>query len=276
MRSSTTGDRPEQRLDRALSARHPDPPRRGGAGPPTAARGQAPPGDHVRAWVVDDSGSPDDPDPPAVTRSISTRAALFAACVAVVALLVVLPRVLSSEPELQPVPPRPVPTPSVAEAVTVSAPTSSATPNGGAILVHVVGQVRRPGVVRLAAGARVQDAVRAAGGATRRADLAAVNLARAAVDGEQVFVPKPGEKAPAGSGPAGSGTSGPAVSGGQVDLNTADETQLDALPGVGPVIAGRIVAWRDEHGRFSSVDELTEVSGIGDATLERLRPLVRT
>jgi competence protein ComEA len=137
--------------------------------------------------------------------------------------------------------------------------------------------VRRPGVVRLPAGARLEDAVREAGGPTRHADLTAVNLARTAADGEQVFIPRPGETPPAAAAPPGTvAGGGPATPGAPVDLNTADETALDALPGVGPVIAGRIVAWRQQHGRFTSVDELTEVSGIGDATLERLRPLVRT
>jgi competence protein ComEA len=91
----------------------------------------------------------------------------------------------------------------------------------------------------------------------------------------QVFVPAPGQSPPppAGQGPGAAPSAG---SGSPVDLNTATESELDALPGVGPVIAGRIVAWRQQHGRFASVDELTEVSGIGDATLERLRPLVRT
>ncbi|AKU19054.1 competence protein ComEA [Luteipulveratus mongoliensis] len=151
-------------------------------------------------------------------------------------------------------------------------------------MVHVVGQVRRPGVVRLPAGARVQDAVTAAGGATAKADLARVNLARPVVDGEQVIVPRPGEQvAPPASVPgaastgsaggpvAGAGSSAP---GGPVNLNTADEAGLDGLPGVGPVIAQRIVQWRTENGRFTSVEELSEVSGIGDKLMEQLRPLV--
>ncbi len=135
------------------------------------------------------------------------------------------------------------------------------------LVVHVVGQVLRPGLVRLRQGARVADAIAAAGGARPGADLNALNLARPVVDGEQVHVPKPGEEvsrppsappSPAGSGGAGSGL--PAV----VDLNSADAAGLDALPGVGPVLAQRILDWRTEHGRFSSVDELGEVSGIGD------------
>ena len=154
-------------------------------------------------------------------------------------------------------------------------PLAAVTASAAVLVVDVVGQVNRPGVVHLAEGARVLDAVNAAGGATARADLAAVNLARKVVDGEQIFVPRPGQAVPVpgpvtGTGP-GSGSAGAAP----VDLNTATEAELDALPGIGPVLAGRIVAWRQEHGRFTRVDELGEVSGIGDTLLKRLRPLVR-
>ena len=155
------------------------------------------------------------------------------------------------------------------------------------IVVHVVGQVARPGLVRLRPGARVADAVTAAGGVRPAADVAALNLARLVVDGEQLHVPKPGEAvtppaSPAGAGgrglagggavggAAGDSGGGPAV----VSLNTADLPALDTLPGVGPVLAQRIIAWRAEHGRFTSVDELGEVSGIGDKLLAQLRPKV--
>src|SRR5690606_23530504 len=114
------------------------------------------------------------------------------------------------------------------------------------------GQVERPGIVRLPSGARVVDALDAAGGPTAEADLAAVNLARQVIDGEQVYVPLPDEAPPAA-------VSGPVS--GVIDLNTADATALVDLPGVGPVLAERIVDWRTEHGRFTSVDELGEVSG---------------
>ncbi|GAB3264284.1 ComEA family DNA-binding protein [Kineosporia babensis] len=148
--------------------------------------------------------------------------------------------------------------------------------------VHVVGQVRSPGVVALGLDARVQDAIEAAGGATPKADLARINLARKVVDGERILVPKPGQKIPdevavgpdPGTGSAGGGASG-AGSGAPVDLNTATVAQLDELPGVGPVLAGRIVEWRESNGRFTTVDDLNEVSGIGDTTMEKLRPLVR-
>jgi competence protein ComEA len=150
-------------------------------------------------------------------------------------------------------------------------PTSAETPVS--TVVHVAGQVAQPGIVRLAPGSRVVDAVEAAGGALAEADLAAVNLARPVVDGEQVYVPRPGEAAPAASGAA--TAAGPADGGGgPVDLNAADTAALDTLPGVGPVLAERIVAWRTEHGRFTTVDELGEVSGIGEKLLGQLRDRV--
>jgi competence protein ComEA len=152
----------------------------------------------------------------------------------------------------------------------------------GVLVVHVVGQVRAPGVYRMAGGSRVGDAVVAAGGATRAADLAAVNLARVLVDGEQVVVPRPGESVSAqgGAGPAAGtsgssgGAGGPAPAGGKVSLNSADLSALDTLPGVGPVLAQRILDWRTEHGRFTSVEELGEVSGIGEKLLAQLTPKV--
>ncbi len=150
-------------------------------------------------------------------------------------------------------------------------------PAGAVLVVHVVGQVRQPGLVRVAAGARVADAVDAAGGATAEADLTRVNLARAVVDGEQLVLPLPGEPvAPqAAPGTPAGGLSGAAAAGGaQVDLNAADLSALDALPGIGPVLAQRILDWRTENGRFGSVDELGEVTGIGDKLLAQLRESV--
>jgi competence protein ComEA len=134
------------------------------------------------------------------------------------------------------------------------------------VVVDVVGAVNAPGVVRLAEGSRVVDAIAAAGGAAADAQLSALNLARLLVDGEQIAVPRPGEQAAAASAaPGGDGL---------LDLNGADEAALDALPGIGPVLAGRIVAHR-EKGPFTSVDELADVTGIGPTLLERLRELVR-
>lgn len=159
-------------------------------------------------------------------------------------------------------------------------------PGGGPlVVVHVVGQVASPGLVTLPEGARVADAVTAAGGATDGADLGAVNLARTVVDGEQLRVPAPGEVVvppatggtPGGTTGGAAGTTGGAAGapGGLVDLNTADAATLDTLPGIGPVLAERIVAWRDENGPFASVDELGDVSGIGPSVLGSLRDLVR-
>ncbi|AXH95784.1 helix-hairpin-helix domain-containing protein [Ornithinimicrobium avium] len=153
------------------------------------------------------------------------------------------------------------------------------------LVVHVTGQVGKPGVVELPAGSRVVDGVRAAGGLTDGADQSSVNLARPLVDGEQLWVGRPGEEPPAGwvspgvpggrgGGPAGGGPAADAAGPVPIDLNTATQAALEELPGVGPVTAGHILAWRDEHGRFSRVDELLEVSGIGEKTLTQLEPYV--
>lgn len=148
------------------------------------------------------------------------------------------------------------------------------------VVVHVSGAVASPGLVRLPAGSRVDDALRATGGATDEADLAALNLARPLADGEQVHVPRPGEEPPAvdapataGDGAGGAGGGSDAAAAGPIDLNTASVEQLDELPGVGPAIAQRIVDHREANGPFTSVDGLLEVSGIGPATLEKIRPL---
>lgn len=154
------------------------------------------------------------------------------------------------------------------------------TSSGSQVVVHVAGAVREPGVVVLAPGARVDDAIDAAGGLLEDADPDQLNLARALTDGEQVRVPHVGEDASAwaqGSGTTGgaSGTAGTGGNGaggsGLVDVNTADATALEDLPGIGPALAERIVAYREEHGPFGSVDDLTDVPGIGDAKLEALR-----
>ena len=146
----------------------------------------------------------------------------------------------------------------------------------GEVVVDVAGKVRRPGIVTLPLGSRVVDAVHAAGGARARAALAGINLARVLVDGEQVLVgaTRPqGVAGPAAAAPSGSGTAG-AGPASLVNLNTADQSALEELPGVGPVTAQSILRYRDENGPFAAVDELLEVSGIGDKTLAELAPFV--
>ena len=137
------------------------------------------------------------------------------------------------------------------------------------LIVYVTGAVRKPGVYELADGTRIIDAIEKAGGVTPKADAVTVNLAALLVDGEQILVPEayaPG----AGAAPTGAG---PAVSG-LVHLNSADVTALDALPGVGPATAQRIIDWRDQNGGFRTVDDLEQVPGIGPAKLDALRDLV--
>lgn len=139
------------------------------------------------------------------------------------------------------------------------------------IYVHVAGAVRRPGLYRLAAGTRVNDALAKAGGARPSADLTLVNLAAPLVDGQQVLVPA---RAPAISALADSSSASGTSTSGPIHLNSATLEQLDTLPGVGPTTAQRIIDYRSEHGPFTSFDELDAVSGIGPARLEELRDLV--
>ena len=155
--------------------------------------------------------------------------------------------------------------------------------DGKEIVVHVTGQVQTPGLVYLADPSRVVEAIEAAGGPTQGADLGALNLARLLADGEQLYVPAPGETPPVTAGgtgsPAGSGGGVGGVGGvgggaGLVNLNTADATALETLPGIGPALAQRITEYRQQHGSFKTVDQLDEVSGIGPALLEKLRSKV--
>lgn len=162
---------------------------------------------------------------------------------------------------------------SVRPVATESAPLASpgAEPSGE-LVVAVAGRVRRPGLVRVPAGARVADALEAAGGALPGVDVALLNLARKVTDGELILVGVAPPPPPAGQPAAAAG--GVPGAGGRVNLNTATLAQLDALPGVGPVLAQRILAHRDQHGGFRSVGDLRQVEGIGDARYEQLKELV--
>ncbi len=161
-------------------------------------------------------------------------------------------------------------------AVSPSASAASAEPQ---VVVHVVGAVRRPGVVRLAAGARVEDAIRAAGGPPRQAAPGRLTLAAPVADGSQIVVGRRGgptsEVRHASAGSADTTGSPGTEQGSTVNLNTATAAQLDGLPGVGPVTAQKILDWRAQHGRFSRIEELGEVDGIGPKTYARLAPHVR-
>lgn len=171
--------------------------------------------------------------------------------------------------------PRPVDVRTAPERVPSPAPAGSPSAVPAVVLVDVAGWVRRPGVYEFDAGARVIDAVEAAGGARPGAELQVLNLAAPLVDGTQVFVPKQGQVPPGGTAAGGVPGAAPgASSDGLVNVNTATADQLDTLPGIGEVLAQAIIDHRTENGPFTSVDQIVDVSGIGDATLEKLRPLV--
>jgi competence protein ComEA len=212
--------------------------------------------------------------------------AIALAAVAALAVLITVFTLIRDEPE-------PVMSANLPEVEMVSSevprpnggPDASAAP-GQPVIVSVVGLVNKPGLVTLVAGARVADALSAAGGVVEGADTLGLNMARHVADGEQVVVglaplpgqpaaltssvsPGQGQAAPDAADPEGKPASTP------LDLNTATVEQLDTLPGIGPVTADAIVAWRDSHGTFASVEQLSEVDGIGPARLEKLRDLVR-
>ena len=186
---------------------------------------------------------------------ISRRSALLAAAVLLV-VLVLADRLLLGAGAAQPAQMLPPP----AALTTVET----------RLVVDVVGGVQRPGLYRLEQGARVADALARAGGLTPKADRTLVNLAAPLADGQQVIVPL---RVAGGAGGA-AGGSGSAATAGPVHLNVATLEQLDALPGVGPVTAQKILDYRDKHGAFGSVDELDAISGIGPARLDQLRELV--
>lgn len=150
------------------------------------------------------------------------------------------------------------------ETVPLTESTATAT---GELYVHILGAVHAPGLYVLELDARLVDAVAAAGGTTDDADLTGVNLARTLTDGEQIIVPT------SGAGQAGVPVESPGDT--RIDLNTADQAALETLPRIGPALAERIIAWRDENGRFASVDDLLAVPGIGEKLLEGIRDGVR-
>lgn len=158
----------------------------------------------------------------------------------------------------------------------------SRTPDGAAddegdvpaVWVHVAGQVRTPGVVELPAGSRVADAVTAAGGALPGADVTALNLAAVVPDGAQIRVPAPGDE-PLTDAALVTADGGDGSEDGTVDVNRAGAAELETLPGIGPVLAERIVAWRTDNGPFGSVESLRDVPGIGPALMNRLTDRVR-
>ncbi|QFG25631.1 ComEA family DNA-binding protein [Actinomadura sp. WMMB 499] len=157
-----------------------------------------------------------------------------------------------------------------------SAPSESAAPTG-TVVVHVLGKVQKPGVITLPAGSRVAEALEAAGGVRRGAKTGPLNLARKVVDGEQIPVGVPAPTPPPGVPPPGAPPPGaPSSDGVPVNLNTATVDQLDELPGVGPVLAGRIIEYRTANGGFRSVDQLQDVNGIGAARFADLKSRVRT
>ena len=166
------------------------------------------------------------------------------------------------------------PAPQIAPPATEPPPalTPQATPSPVGLFVHVAGAVRQPGLYTLPPGSRVADAVQAAGGPLPRAAVDAMNLAEQIVDGSKIEVPRRGEAATIVAGELPSSSATPASS--VIDLNSADVTQLETIPGIGPVRAAAIVQHRDENGPFASVDALLDVSGIGPATLESMRAYV--
>ncbi|PZE88293.1 ComEA family DNA-binding protein [Curtobacterium sp. MCLR17_039] len=252
--------------------------------------------------------SPSSPGPWWSRLALSPRAAVvLAAVVVVVAVVVVLVGALLSgggegAGGTAGVVVRGAPTAGAGAASGVPSPSAGASagaapsaPGAGRVVVHVLGAVRRSGVVELPASSRVGDALERAGGATDDADLDRLNLARVLTDGERLYVPRVGQQeVPEALGPmadgaaagptaaagAGAGSGGGSAGTGDeesavVDLNTADQTALETLPGIGPGLAGRIIAWRDEHGRFTAVEDLLDVSGIGDVRFAELRDRVR-
>ncbi|MFE5871308.1 ComEA family DNA-binding protein [Streptomyces roseifaciens] len=189
---------------------------------------------------------------------------------------------LTGRPQTVRVPAREAPAAAVAppSSQPVPAPVAPSATRTGGVVVDVAGKVRRPGVLRLPPGSRVADALAAAGGARPGADTTGINRARVLVDGEQIVVGAPGATAAPGVPGTSAASGAPAAAGGPgpgtpLSLNAATAEQLDALPGVGPVLARHILDYRAQHGGFRSVEELRRVNGIGSRRFTDLRPLVQ-
>jgi competence protein ComEA len=212
------------------------------------------------------AGSPAGADPVAVRRALAAldpgrRAVHVLTVVALIAAVVVGFLVWRSRPRAEPVP---------AVAAPAAGSAFAATPSPATIVVSVIGRVQRPGLVRLPYGARVADAIEAAGGVLPGTDLGFLNLARKVVDGELLAV----GIAPSAPGGAAGTAGAPGGPPGLINLNTATVAELDTLPGVGPVLAQRIVEHRSRTGGFRSVEELRKVEGVGDARFEQIKDLV--
>jgi competence protein ComEA len=179
-----------------------------------------------------------------------------------------------SRPEPRPAP-EPIVRPAAQPAVAPSIGGSTPSPSPSPVVVDVAGKVRHPGVVSLPPGARVIDAIKEAGGVRPGTKTGTLNLARHVVDGEQILVGVNATPAPMSPPTDTPGAPGPTPPASPMDLNAATATQLDQLPGVGPVLAQRIVDYRTQHGGFRAVDELRQVSGIGDAKYADIKSLVR-
>jgi competence protein ComEA len=279
-------EEPAERLQRRLGADGEDTEDKGDSGDAGDVRdtGRARPDTALSRWLPE-SGAPAGPGWLATVRADPGRAGVIGLGVlGVVAILVTLVTVWRDQPP-------PVSSAAIPGVQMISS--SSASPPPGpppdaAVVVSVVGLVHKPGLVTLSAGARIADALDAAGGPVDGADLIGLNMARRLSDGEQIIVgiaPAPGQPPTMGSSTtaqdssaaaaAPSTSAGPGAAPGEpVNLNTATVEQLDTLPGIGPVTAAAIIAWRDANGTFSSVDQLGDVDGIGPARLEKLRDLV--
>jgi competence protein ComEA len=223
------------------------------------------------------------PDPVLPDRLRGTRWTLTPRHVAVISLVLLIGllwagcSVLRSRPHQVPdqQPPTTLTTGSpVAAPSTQASPGSSPTSTPPAIIVHVAGKVRKPGLIRTHAGARVADALTAAGGPLPGTDLTTLNLARPLTDGEQILVGVPATTQ-SNALPPGTTQPGAPTSPTQVDLNTATLAQLETLPGVGPVLAQRILDYRTQNGPFTTIDQLQEVPGVGQKKFDSLKPHVR-